>query len=462
MNNPWERAKKQLLYVAEKINLNPLLTTQLSEPDRIIEVSLPIRLENGEVMNYTGYRVQHSNIRGPYKGGLRYHPQVSMDEVKALAFWMTMKNAVVDVPFGGGKGGITIDPKQLSESELEMLTREFTRKLTPVIGPYFDVPAPDVNTNPKIMAWIVDEYKKLEIQNSKSESITNLKNTNIENKKHLDNSNLEFVSNLDIRNSKLSAVVTGKPIESGGSQGRTEATGLGGMYSLITVLRLLKKKHKDMTVAVQGFGNVGMYVAKFLQNEGFSVVAVSDSKGGIYIPTGLPAIEGIEICKEAKGTVAGCYCVGSVCDINNRDKVGGRDITSQEILELPVDILIPAALENVITAENAGRIQAKYILEMANGPTTHEADDVLHKKGIVVIPDILANSGGVAVSYFEWYQNLNNLKWSKEEVFGKLKAKMETASEAVFVASKEYKVSMRDAAYIVALKRIEKEWKKSQ
>jgi glutamate dehydrogenase/leucine dehydrogenase len=354
-----------------------------------------------------------------------------MDEVKALAFWMSMKNAVVNVPFGGGKGGITVNPKELSEIELEQLTREFTRKLAPVIGPYLDVPAPDVNTNPKIMSWIVSEFK---VQSAKLK--------------------------VDYSENELLGVVTGKPIENGGSQGRTEATGLGGTYALLAILRKLGKEPKGMTVAVQGFGNVGRYIAEFLQNEGFTVVALSDSKGGIYIPTGVPAIADIEKCKELKGTVAGCYCVGSVCDIGHREKVGGQDVTSDELLQLPVDILIPAALENVITAENADKIQASIVLEMANGPTTQEADEILAKKGVTVIPDILANAGGVATSYFEWYQNVHNEKWTKDDVFAKLKEKMETAAEEVFIASKEHNVTLRDAAYIVALKRIEGAWKK--
>jgi glutamate dehydrogenase/leucine dehydrogenase len=428
-NNPWERAKKQLEKIAKIISLDPLLITQLINPDRVIEVSLPLRLDNGSIKTYNGYRVQHNNIHGPYKGGLRFHPKVSMDEVKALAFWMTMKNAVVDVPFGGGKGGIAIDPKILSQNELERLTREFTRKLAPLIGPYLDVPAPDVNTNPKIMSWIVKEFK---IQSEKLK--------------------------IELNEGELSAVVTGKPIESGGSQGRTEATGLGGTYALMSILKKLGKKPKGMTVAVQGFGNVGKYIAQFLQKEGFKIVALSDSKGGIYIKSGIPDIINVEKCKEKKGMLAGCYCIGSVCDITHRERVGGRDITASEILGLPVDILIPAALENVLDEKSAKKVSAKIVLEMANGPTTKEADEILSKKGITVIPDILANSGGVAVSYFEWYQNVHQENWTKEEVFTKLRKKMEKASNDVFETSNKYKVTLRDAAYIVALKRIEKEW----
>ena len=416
-NNPWERAKEHLRAGAKILKLDPLLEARLENPDRVVEVSVPVKLDNGDVRVFQGFRVQHSDIRGPYKGGLRYHSQVDMDEVKALAFWMTMKNAVIDVPFGGGKGGVAVNPKELSEGELERLTREFARKLSPMIGPEMDVPAPDVNTNPKIMAWIVDEYSKHVGKNTP-------------------------------------AVVTGKPIEKGGSEGRTEATGLGGSYALFTILQELGKEPKNMTVAIQGFGNVGSFLAKYLHQAGLKIVALSDSKGGIYIPDGISDIEEVRRCKEASGMVAGCYCVGSVCDINNKVNLGAREISSEETLTLPVDIIVPAALENAITKKNAEKIKAKIVLEMANGPTTTEADEILNKKGVTVIPDILANSGGVAVSFFEWRQNLNNEHWNKEEVFRKLKEKMDAAATDVFGTSREYKISLREAAYVVALERI--------
>lgn len=418
-DNPWLRAQKQLRQSADKLSVDSPLFEKLSEPDKVIHVSLPLRRDDGTTTMLTGYRVQHDNSLGPYKGGLRFHSEVSMDEVKALSFWMTMKNAVVDVPFGGGKGGIAVDPKTLSEEELERLTRLFTLRLFDNIGPFHDIPAPDVNTNPKIMSWIVDEYSKKSGVNTP-------------------------------------AVVTGKPIDIGGSQGRTEATGLGGVYVLLKLLTLMKKDPKQMTVAVQGYGNVGKYVAHYLQKEGLTVVAVSDSKGGVYVPRGIDDITQLGKCKEEQGMIAGCYCVGGVCSIDNKEKVGGRDITNDEILELPVDIIIPAALENVITEETAGNIKAKYVLEMANGPTTAEADEILTKKGIVVVPDILANAGGVATSYFEWYQNLHHEKWSKDEVFTKLKEKMEKATAEVYKVSLEHKVTLRESAYMVALKRIAK------
>lgn len=431
-NNPWRQAKEQLLKAASYLRLDPLFLSSLLAHDRIVTVSLPMRMEKGNIEIFTGYRMQHNNIRGPYKGGIRYHLQVSEDEVKALSFWMTIKNAVVDVPFGGGKGGITVNPKLLSERELEILTRLFTRRLADAIGPYTDVPAPDVNTNGKIMSWIVDEY-----------------------------STIVGIS--------TPAVVTGKPVEKGGSEGRVEATGLGGLYVLMTLLRRLGKKphglpagRLGMTVAVQGFGNVGYNIALFLQRQGFTVVALSDSKGGIYVPSGISDIEQAQQCKKEKGYLAGCYCVGSVCDIANKNKLKGQDITVSEILTLPVDILVPAALENVITKENAKDIKAKIVLEMANGPTSDGADAIMHKKGIIVVPDVLANAGGVAVSYFEWFQNLHTKHWTKVQVFRKLRERMEKATKIVMRIAKSNKVTLREAAYMLALHRLEQEWQKKE
>lgn len=402
-NNPWENALNQLYSAAKKIDLDPFILFLLQNHDRNIQVALPMRMETGEIKVFKGYRLQHNNLRGPYKGGLRFHPEVSEDEVKALSFWMTIKTAVVDVPFGGGKGGIAVNPKELSDKELENLTKVFTRRIADCIGPDRDVPAPDVNTNPKIMSWIVDEYSRLV-------------------------------------GKETSAVVTGKPIEKGGSEGRTEATGLGGVYTLLTSLKLLGNLKKELTVAVQGFGNVGKFVAEFLVNEGFKIVAISDSKGAIYSKNGLD-LKKVTQQKEEKGSV-------------------GSDLTQEQLLELPVDILVPAALENVITADNAEKIKAKLVLEMANGPTTTEADEILDNRQIVVIPDVLANSGGVAVSYFEWYQNLHNEHWSKEEVFHKLREKTERATQNVFKLKENYKTNLREAAYILALQKISEKHKK--
>lgn len=413
MDDFLSRSLDQLKTAAKTADIKEALLQKLLKHDAIIELDIPLKDKT-----FKAHRIQHDNTLGPYKGGLRYHPQVSMEEMKALSLLMTVKNAVIDVPFGGGKGGIAIDPKSLSEEELEELTREFTRQLTPHIGPKTDVPAPDVNTNSKIMSWIADEYSRV----------------------------VSFPS---------PAVVTGKAVSDGGSEGRTEATGYGGVYALLSILKKLGKKPEELTVAVQGFGNVGQYVSEALQKNGFQVVAISDSKGGIYIKDGVPEVSLLANCKREKGYLAGCYCVGSVCDINNRDTLNGEDITPEQLLTLPVDILVPAALENVINEQNANDIQAGIILEMANGPTTGEADNILTKKGKLIIPDILANSGGVAVSYFEWYQNLHGEKWTKEEVLLKLKEKMEKAAEKVYTAHEKYHVTLREAAFITALQRLE-------
>lgn len=413
MDDFLKRSLDLLHKASDTAQISPKVLQKLLKHDNIIEMDL-----NAGGKRVKGARVQHNNTLGPYKGGLRYHPNVSVEEMKALSLLMTIKNAVIDVPFGGGKGGIAIDPKTLTEVELEELTREFARQLTPFIGPKTDIPAPDVNTNAKIMGWIEEEYSKA----------------------------VSFPS---------PAVVTGKDVLKGGSEGRTEATGYGGVYSLLTVLQKLQKKPEDLTVAVQGFGNVGQYLIEELQKSGFKVVAVSDSRGGIFIPEGVPDASLLETCKKEKGLIAGCYCVGSVCDMSQKDKVQGKDITPSELLELDVDILVPAALENVINAQNAGNIKASIILEMANGPTTSEADELLNKNGKLIIPDILANSGGVAVSYFEWYQNLNNEKWSKDEVLKKLKEKMEYATNLVFDTHQKFNVPLREAAFIVALQRIQ-------
>ena len=417
-NNPWLRAKRQLEKVSKKITIPPLLFAELSQPHRTISVSLPLRMDDGSIQVFEGYRVQHNNILGPYKGGLRYHHNVSMDEVRALAFWMTMKCAVVDIPMGGGKGGITVNPKELSENELQRLSELFIKRLGDAIGPETDVPAPDVNTNPQIMSWMVDEYMRNHKKNSPYTKRQQL------------------------------ATLTGKPLAKGGSQGRTEATGLGGSFVLLETLRHLKKNPKDLTVAIQGFGNVGYYIAEFLQQAGMKIVAVSDSKEGIYVAEGLNPEKTLE-CKKEKGMLSGCYCVGSVCDIKK-----GKKITNEELLELPVDILVPAALENVITEQNAKNIKAKIILEMANGPITDAADAILEQQNTLVIPDILANSGGVATSYYEWYQNMHGISWSKKMVFVKLKKQLERVTKEVLAAKKQFKASMRDSAYLVALQRI--------
>lgn len=424
-NDAWQQAKTQLREASTHTKVDPKFLKHLFEHDKMIKVRLSLEMDDGSHKIFQGFRMQHNNLRGPYKGGIRYHEHVSESEVKALSFWMTIKNAVVDVPFGGGKGGIIVNPRFLSESELERLTKAFAKELATDIGPHRDIPAPDVNTNGKIMSWIVDEYSRLVG---------------------------EYVP----------GVVTGKPVTDGGSEGRTEATGLGGVYTLLAYLKKINKDPKGMTVAIQGFGNVGMHTAKFLVEEGFKVVAVSDSRGGIYVPGGIEDIDGLDKCKRKKGMLAGCYCVGSVCDIKNREKLSGQDITSDELLSLPVDILVPAALENAINSKNADRVQAKIILEMANGPVTPEADKILSKKNIVLIPDILANAGGVAVSYYEWYQNINHKRWTKKFVFQELKNKMEKATDNVYETALKNKVTLREGAYVVAIGRLEKAWYKNK
>ena len=401
--NPWETTQAQLQKAAQSLSLDPLLLARLSQPDRIVEVSLPLKMDDGSVRVFSGFRVQHNNIRGPYKGGLRYHTEVDMDEVKALSFWMTMKNALIDVPFGGSKGGIAVDPKKLSEAELERLTREFTRKLAPIIGPELDVPAPDVNTNSKIMDWIRDEYEKA------------------------------------VGHPSLS-VVTGKPLTAGGSEGRTEATGLGGNFALDEILRLRGVSGKGKTVAIQGFGNVGSYLARYLQKSGYKVVALSDSKSAVFLGKGFSDIDALEVYKKEHGSLA--------------RYPDAKAIEQNDILTLPVDIIVPAALENALTADIATNVKASIVLEMANGPTTPEAEEILRANGVTVIPDILANSGGVAVSYFEWFQNRRDEHWTKAEVFKKLEKKMRAASDAVYRTARERGVTLRDAAYIVAIERL--------
>ena len=428
--NFFKRTSQELKQAGLKAGISNTLIEKLLRHDQILQFNLTFKRENGTQETVAAYRLQHDNTLGPYKGGLRYHPDVSLDEVKALSMLMTIKNAVVGIPFGGGKGGIQVDPKKLTQSELENLTREFTRQLAPYIGPEKDVPAPDVNTNSKIMSWIVDEYiKQVELNNNQAKKI--------------------YDSN------QLKAVVTGKQIVDGGSEGRTIATGYGGTYALLCALKHLNKKPNDLTVAVQGFGNVGMYAARSLHEAGLKVVAVSDSKGGIYVKDGLTDIDTIAKCKIEKGYLAGCYCVGGVCDIKNKQILNGIDISVDDILTLPVDIIVPAALENVIHKSIAKDIKASLILEMANGPTTKDADKILLNAGKIVIPDILANSGGVATSYFEWYQNMHSEHWAQPKVLSMLKEKMEIATDNIFATALEYDVSLRVAAYIFALKKIE-------
>ena len=409
--NPFENAMEQLHKAATFItdNKSKEKVRILEEPQRILNVTIPVVMDDGKLKIFQGYRVQHNNARGPYKGGIRYHHNVSMDEVKALAFWMAMKCAVADLPLGGGKGGIIVNPKDLSEGELERLSCGYARAIADCIGPDKDVPAPDVNTNGVIMGWMVDELTRIRGVKGKEAD-------------------------------RLRATFTGKLIKDGGSEGREEATGLGGLFVLQSILAKLGLKGK-LTAAVQGFGNVGFNVAKFLTDAGFTVVAVSDSQGGRYVASGL---DPIRIFEEKK---------------KNGHLAGGKTITNTELLELPVDILVPSALESVLTGQNASQIKAKVVLEMANGPTTPEADAILYKKGVVVIPDILANAGGVTVSCFEWEQNLKSEHWSKKDVNDRLKTKMGVAAGDVWDVGQKHKTDLRTAAFITALERILKAMK---
>lgn len=400
--NPWQNAQQILKQVGEKANIDPKLIDILLTHDRKIEVELPLTLDNGETKTFKAYRMQHNNWRGPYKGGLRYHSQVSEDEVKALSMWMTIKNAVIDVPFGGGKGGISVDPKTLSKPELERLTRTFTRELAEFIGPDKDVPAPDVNTTGEIMGWIADEYG--------------------------DN-----------------AVVTGKTLENGGSQGRTEATGYGGVYALLGVLESMKLEPVGMTAAIQGFGNVGTYAAELMIKSGIKVIALSDSRNTIYSANGFADIMALVEAKARTGSLANAVKdLGIECEIKPAD----------DIFKVKADILAPAALEMVIASNNAGSIDAKIILELANGPLTPEADRIFADRNVVVIPDVLANSGGVAVSYYEWYQNRHNEKWTKEQALSKLEGQMKSSVADVLAISVESKLTLREAAYVLAVQRL--------
>ena len=384
----------------------------LKSPDKVLETELSITLDDGSEKSFTAYRSQHNNARGPYKGGIQFHPQVSLEEVKALSTWMTWKCAVTGIPYGGGKGGIIVDPKTLSQAELQRLSRAYAAWLAPFIGPWVDVPAPDVNTNPQIMAWMVDEYQNTMLASA------NLSENPV-------------------------ATFTGKPLELGGSQGREEATGLGGFYVLESLFEEIKKEHgwkvkSDVTIAVQGFGNVGYWFIQHAVAAGYTVVAVSDSKGGVYVESGLDAAKVLET-KQQTGSVS---------------NYTGKQISNEELLTLDVDIIVPAALEGVITAENVGDISAKVVLELANGPTTPEADAALHNNGVLVVPDVLANAGGVSTSYFEWVQNLHGYYWTHQEVLAKLEPLMKDAFTEFWQTRGEHKVDGRMAAYLVAVKRV--------
>jgi len=422
-NSVFEKSAEFIKKIGTEYGYSSDVLDNFLTPNRIIEVSLPIT-SNGQIKLYKGFRVQHSNFRGPYKGGIRFHEDVDRDEVMALSLWMTLKTAIANIPFGGGKGGVRVDPKQLSEKELEDLSREFTRQLFDVLGPDKDVPAPDVNTNPKIINWMADEY--VEIAKSKG---------------------------LSLSDEALYGTFTGKSISNHGLDGREEATGFGGAVVLREIIKKQQLKPENITVAIQGFGNVGYFFAKFASSFGFKIVTVSDSKGAITdknatLNTNLD-IDKIYACKIEKGMVAGCYCVGGVCDIND-----GKVITNEDLLTLPVDVLVPSALGGVINESNMKNIQAKVIIEMANGPVTPAAHKYLTEKGVIIVPDILANSAGVTASYLEWRQNTEGVKMSKEGVLEELERIMTEALDDVYAESEKKGTDLLSASYGIALKRI--------
>lgn len=409
--------QKRLRKIASQLKLEPEILQELEEPHRIIKFQIPVLMDNGKKKIFFGFRSQHNNALGPYKGGIRYHPEVSENEIKALSMLMTWKCSLVDLPFGGAKGGVIVNPEELSQEELEKLSRGYVKEVFPLIGPEKDIPAPDVNTNPQIMAWMVDEYSKL-------------------------------------KGKETPAAFTGKPLEVWGLEGRSEATGYGGVVILKKLQEIFGFKPEKTTLAIQGFGNVGSNFARFAALSGYRIIAVSEIEGGIYVKEGLNPEEVLR-CRERKGKIAGCYCVGSVCDLSY-----GKQITNKEILEMEVDILVPAAVENVITEDNAPKIKAKYIIEMANGPVTPEAQEILEEREIISVPDFLANAGGVIASYFEWLQSKEKRRWKKDETLRELAKKLDHAFEKVWALSQGEKINLRRAAHLLAIERVAKAIKK--
>jgi len=400
--NPYHMALQQFEAAADKINLSEDMREILRQPKRELTVNFPVRLDNGRVKTFTGYRVQHNVNRGPAKGGIRYGPDVTLDEVKALAMWMTWKCAVVSIPFGGAKGGVICDPKQMSPSELERLTRRYATEISIVVSPHSDIPAPDVNTNAQVMAWIMDTYSMHE-------------------------------------GYSIPAVVTGKPLSIGGSEGRNDATATGVLFVTRQAAKRIGMPVQGARVSIQGFGNAGSIAARLFHHEGCKVVAVSDTRGGIYNESGLDPATVLRFKQER----------GSVVNFPR-----AQNISVQEVLEIPCDILIPAATEGVITSANADRVQARIISEAANGPTTPEADEILFRKGVYIIPDILANAGGVTVSYFEWVQDLQSFFWDVEEITQKLEVIMNRAFAAVADKADQFSCDMRLAANMLAISRV--------
>lgn len=402
--NPWHQAMLQLDRAGAKMNMDPMVLERLRHCKRILTVSVPVKMDDGSMKVFEGYRIQHNLDRGPAKGGIRYHPQVSLDEVKALSFWMTMKCAVVNLPYGGAKGGIICDPKKMSQGEIERMTRRYTSEISIIIGPDKDIPAPDVNTNEQIMGWIMDTYS------------------------------------MTIGYS-CPGVVTGKPLDVGGSLGRKEATGRGVFYVTRELSNLKGFDLRKAPVAIQGFGNVGANAANIFAEHGCKVVGVSDVGGGLYDAKGLD-IPDIMAYRAKHDTIAGY--------------TKAEHVPVDQFLEVPCDILIPAAMENQITHHNAPKIKAKYVIEGANGPTSNEADRILEQRGIVVVPDILANAGGVTVSYFEWVQDIQAYFWSEKDINARLQDIIVKAFREVYEVGEKERVDLRLAAFMVALNRLAK------
>jgi len=415
-NKPFQNYLLNLEKAISILGLSKEESRVLREPEKIIQKKINVEFENNNYSELNAYRVQFNNARGPYKGGIRYHQDADIDEVKALAAAMAIKCAVVNVPFGGAKGGVKFDPKAMSKSDIEKVSREFVREFVDDIGVDRDIPAPDVYTNPEIMAIMLDEYEKTM---KKSEP----------------------------------GVITGKPIELGGSFGRDSATAQGGAYVLQEFIDTIHPKKKDLTVAVQGFGNAGSNIAKILHYMGYTIVAVSDSKGGVHSAQGIDPEHAIKV-KHEKDDLTHMYCEGTVCDLERLERDNAKIIKNHDIVTEECDILIPAALDGVINKDNAKDIKAKIILELANSPTTPEADEILNKKDVIIIPDVLANAGGVTVSYFEWVQNRNGFYWGKEKVQEELKSIMVKAFTAIWKMSKEKDISLRDAAFALGVERI--------
>ncbi len=419
-NNIFKEAQNQFIKIAKELSLDSNLIEELKEVNFLAKFQIPVLMDNGKTKVFTAYRSQHNNALGPYKGGIRFYEKVSEEEIKTLSMLMTWKCSLAGIAFGGGKGGVIVNPKELSKKELERLSRGYVRKLFPLIGPHKDVPAPDMNTNALIMAWMVDEFSKLKGESSP-------------------------------------ASFTGKSLKKGGLKGRMEATGYGGVVVLEKLREVIGLKPEETTLAIQGFGNVGFHFAKYAFEKGYKIIYLSEYGGGVCLKEEGLNPEMVFKCRQEKGEIAGCYCKGSVCDAEE-----GRTISNKELLEAEVDVLVPAAVENVITEDNASKIKAKHIIAMANNPITEEARKILEKRNITIIPDILSNAGGVTASYFEWLQNIEDSKWDKKKTFEGLEKSLGKSFDEVWKLSKSKKISLNKAAYLLAVERVAKTIKKDR